>query len=156
MKKITATILGLVMLLTFSVGETFAASKMEGIIDNLVGIKYKYGGTTTSGFDCSGFTQFVFNKMDIKLTRSSSSQAVEGTKVAKKDLIAGDLVFFDTAGRGTITHVGIYLGEGTFAHASTSRGVITDKLESNYYKNRFVTARRVMDDSEYSAFASAK
>lgn len=159
MKKISATILGLVLLLAFQAGSVFASSdsEMNSIIQGVIGSKYKYGGTTTSGFDCSGFTSYVFAKMNIELSRTSGSQATEGTKVAKADLIPGDLVFFDTSGsnNGGITHVGIYVGDGNFAHASTSRGVIIEALDSKYYKPRFVTARRIMDEKAFEKYTVA-
>lgn len=153
-KKITATLLGLVLLLAFQAGSAFANSQMDGFIDEALGSKYKYGGTTTSGFDCSGFTGYIFKQMGIELSRSSRDQATEGQKVAKADLIEGDLVFFDTSGanNGGITHVGIYIGNGKFAHASTSRGVVIDELNSSYYKPRFVTARRILDESAFEKY----
>jgi len=155
LKKISATLFGLVLLLAFQAGSVFANSTMDGFIDGALGSKYKYGGTTTSGFDCSGFTGYIFNKMGIELTRSSRDQATQGKKVAKADLIEGDLVFFDTSGsnNGGITHVGIYVGDGNFAHASTSRGVVIEKLDSSYYKSRFVTARRILDTEAYEKYA---
>lgn len=154
-KKLSAILFGLVLLLTFQAGSAFASSEMDGIIDDLIGVKYQYGGTTTKGFDCSGFTGYVFAKMGIDLSRRSVDQATQGVKVAKADLKAGDLVFFDTTGKnnGSISHVGIYVGDGSFAHASTRQGVVIDKLESSYYKSRFVTARRVMDDNAFEKYA---
>ncbi len=130
---------------------------MDGIIDELIGVKYQYGGSTTSGFDCSGFTGYVFAKMGLDLSRRSVDQASQGEKVAKADLKAGDLVFFDTSGKnnGNISHVGIYVGNGKFAHASTRIGVTIDELDSSYYKTRYVTARRVMDDSAFEKYAVA-
>lgn len=154
MKKITAITLGLVLLLTFQAGSVFASSTMDDIIDDLIGSKYKYGGTTSAGFDCSGFTSYVFAKMDIEISRSSKSQVLEGKKIAKADLIAGDLVFFDTSGsnNGQITHVGIYVGDGMFAHSSTTRGVVIEDLDSKYYKPRYVTARRIMDTEDFKKY----
>ena len=99
---------------------------------SLTGIKYRYGGTTTSGFDCSGYVNYVFKQHDIKLPRTSSGMYNSGTTVKKSDLKTGDLVFFNTSGKG-VSHVGIYIGNGEFAHASTSKGVRVDKLNDPYY-----------------------
>ncbi len=147
MKKITALLLGLVLVLAFQAGSAFADSKLNGTISDLIGTPYKSGGTSSNGFDCSGFTSYVFDKLGVDLPRTSGSQAKTGTKVAKADLLPGDLVFFDTAGgnNSAVSHVGIYIGDGKFAHSSSSRGVVTDKLNSSYYVDRYVTARRVMD-----------
>lgn len=78
----------------------------------------------------------------MELPRTSSSQALEGTKVEKDELLPGDLVFFNTSGAG-ISHAGIYVGEGAFAHSSSSKGVTISKLSETYYAKRYVTARRV-------------
>lgn len=155
MKKFGMMLLALALLLTFSAGSVSASSSsMLTNINDVKGTKYKYGGNTTSGFDCSGFVRYIFDKMNVDLPRRSADQASEGTKVAKSDLKAGDLVFFDTSGsnNGGITHVGIYVGDGKFAHASSSKGVTIDSLDSSYYKPRYVTARRVLSDEQYEKY----
>lgn len=121
-------------------------------MDKLVGIKYRYGGTTTKGFDCSGFTSYVFNKVGIKLLRSSREQATMGIKVDRDDLRPGDLVFFNTFGK-RISHVGIYLGDGKFVHSSSKRGVRISSMSEKYYVKRYVTSRRVLSEELYTAFA---
>ena len=78
--------------------------------------------------------------------------AKKGVKVAKEDLREGDLVFFNTSGKG-ISHVGIYVGDGKFAHASTSKGVVITALSDKYYAKRYVTARRILSDSTYEKIA---
>jgi cell wall-associated NlpC family hydrolase len=147
--------MGLVLVLAFQAGSVFADSKLDGYINDVIGSPYKSGGTSSRGFDCSGFTTYVFDKMGIDLPRTSASQARTGKKVAKADLIPGDLVFFDTVGgnNSSVSHVGIYIGDGKFAHASSSRGVVTDKLNSSYYENRYVTARRVMNPDSFEKYA---
>lgn len=114
---------------------------------NFLGTRYRYGGCTPSGFDCSGFTNYVFNKFGIKLERVAADQAKQGVYVSRNNLQPGDLVFFDTdGGKNYINHVGIYLGNGKFIHASSSRksrAVTISKLEG-FYSQTYVTARRVI------------
>lgn len=107
-----------------------------------IGIKYKYGGTTTKGFDCSGYVQYVFKKLGLNLSRTTSTQYREGTAVAKKNLKAGDLVFFNTTGRG-VSHVGIYLGNNKFIHSGVSRGIQIVGMNDSYWGKRYIGARRV-------------
>ncbi|RXZ84116.1 NlpC/P60 family protein [Paenibacillaceae bacterium] len=143
MKRFIAATLVAVLMFTFGASSVFANEKdLKAAVSNLIGTPYKYGGTTTKGFDCSGFVRYVYNQYDISLPRTSKSQAQKGTKVDKKDLQAGDLVFFNTTGKG-ISHAGIYVGKGEFAHASTSKGVRISKLSDSYYAKRYVTARRI-------------
>lgn len=104
---------------------------------------YHRGGTSRGGFDCSGFTRYVFAKYGIRLPHSSAAQAGMGTPVDRSALQAGDLVFFHTYRRG-VSHVGIYVGDSRFVHAAThGRGVRVDSVNSGYYASRYVCARRV-------------
>lgn len=147
LRKFTAILLGLIVVLAFQAGSAFADSKLDTTIDKLIGIDYDYGGTTTDGFDCSGFTAYVFKKLGVKLPHSSQAQSEMGDKVAKKDLRPGDLVFFNTSGSG-VSHVGIYVGDNKFAH-SASKGVTISDLDEKYYATRYLGARRVMDSDTY-------
>lgn len=108
------------------------------------GSRYVRGGTGARGFDCSGFTRFVYAKYGVELPHSSKSQASCGKHVEKSDLREGDLVFFKTRGGG-ISHVGIYIGDRKFIHASTPKtGVIVSSLDQSYYASRYKGARRVI------------
>ena len=105
---------------------------------------YKYGGNTQKGMDCSAFTLQVYqNSLSVEIPRSAREQYSEGEKISKEELKFGDLVFFNTTRRSFPGHVGIYLGENQFAHASRSLGVTVSSLEDTYYKKRFVGARRI-------------
>ncbi len=110
----------------------------------LLGIKYVYGGSTTKGFDCSGFVSFVFNKFGMTLPRASRDMGKGGIAVKKTDLKPGDLVFFDTnGGLNGINHVGIYIGSNKFIHASSSLGrkVTISNLNDKYYTKTYMRAR---------------
>ncbi|MEC0130166.1 MULTISPECIES: C40 family peptidase [Paenibacillus] len=141
------------MILTIGAGSAFADSKMDKVIDKAIGTKYVSGGISTNGFDCSGFTMYVFDKIGINLPHQSGSQYQMGTAISRDDIRAGDLVFFNTSGKG-VSHVGIYVGEGKFAHASTSRGVTISSLSDSYYVKRYVGAKRIMSTDAYQSVAA--
>lgn len=108
------------------------------------GTPYVYGGESRGGFDCSGFTSYIYRKKGVSLPHSASAQFNQGREVSKGELKPGDLVFFHTVTKG-ISHVGMYVGNGKFVHASSRRsgGVRVDSLNSGYYQERFRGARRV-------------
>ncbi len=120
-----------------------------------LGTKYVWGATGPSKFDCSGFTQWVFRDVGIKIPRVSRDQAKVGKYVNFEDLKRGDMVFFDTKKHrsGKVTHVGIYLGNGNFIHASSGakKVVIYNFDEKPYYKERFLWGRRVVQENNYFA-----
>ena len=108
-----------------------------------IGVDYKYGGSShATGFDCSGLVAHVFREgYGITLPRNSFGQSQVGSPVGAEELQAGDLVFFNT--RGGVSHVGIYVSNNKFVHASTSYGVTISDLNDDYYKRRFVGAGRL-------------
>lgn len=114
-------------------------------IITLLDTPYLYGGVSENGIDCSAFTQQVFsNSVGVNLPRTAREQFGIGESVGRKnDLKFGDLLFFNTTTRSYPGHVGIYIGENLFAHASRSLGVTVSSLKSTYYDNRFIGARRV-------------
>lgn len=108
------------------------------------GVKYRFGGASPSGFDCSGFVMYVFDKHGVKLPRTADKQYEVGKPIkGKNDLKPGDLVFFETYEKGA-SHVGIYQGNGQFVHASSSRGVTVSGLSESYYAKRYLGARRIL------------
>lgn len=116
---------------------------LYAFIDDWLGVKYKYGGTTKNGVDCSGFTNLLYNNVFKKeLPRSSSDIAAVAKSVAKKELSEGDFVFFSIRSN-KVDHVGIYLANNRFVHASTSKGVIISSLEHPYYAKHFKKGGRI-------------
>lgn len=108
---------------------------------SLVGTPYRWGGSSGSGFDCSGMVQYVYrNALNVGLPRTSREMAAAGRRIAPSELQTGDLVFFNTSGKG-ISHVGLYLGKGEFLHAPRAgSSVKTERLDHPYYAKRFVKA----------------
>ena len=107
---------------------------------------YKYGGNSENGIDCSGFTKQIYSSaMKIDLPRSAREQFDIGESV-DGELDFGDLVFFNTRRRSNPGHVGIYIGDNQFIHASRTLGVTISSLDETYYKKRYVGARRIDDE----------
>lgn len=133
-------------------GSTSAATgTRQQIIEyaaTLLGCKYVYGGTSPSGFDCSGYTQYVFANYGVSLSHSSKTQYSNAVSIKKAELQVGDLVFFSsTAGSSTVGHVGIYTGDDQFIHAaSPGKGVRYDSLSSDYYSSHYIGSGRVLSD----------
>ncbi|MFS0728407.1 C40 family peptidase [Paenibacillus sp. 1P07SE] len=152
MKKVILSVLSVVIFFMFSF-ETVSAgtSKLSKAVNEVEGTPYKWGGTTTKGFDCSGFILYIYKQFDVELPRTSKTQAQVGSAVAKKNLKPGDLVFFDITGKG-ISHAGIYIGDGKFAHSSSSKGVTVSNLSQSYWAKTYVSARRPVAEKSMSKF----
>lgn len=158
MKQIINIILFAILLTGCSTSKQIVQRKSEKgarelieFASKYIGTPYSYGGATPKGFDCSGYVQFTYREIGYSLPRTVKEQAQSGSKVKKENLKTGDLVFFK--GRNgkseNVVHVGIVTkadkrGEFNFIHASTSNGVRIDNSELDYYKIRYVKARRII------------
>ncbi|TLF46948.1 C40 family peptidase [Maribacter aurantiacus] len=128
------------------------ATKADNIINTALtfsGVRYKYGGTTRKGMDCSGLLYVSFSEHDVELPRTSSRMAERGTRIRVKDIEKGDLLFFKTTrGSKRINHVGMVVtvenDEIKFIHASTSRGVTISSLRDGFWNQAFVKATRIL------------
>jgi cell wall-associated NlpC family hydrolase len=117
--------------------------KISSLALSLTGTPYRWGGAATTGFDCSGFTQYVYKKVGIVIPRTSYEQFRVGKVVGWSQLQPGDLVFFSTDGPGP-SHVAIYIGNGLIVQAlNASTGVIISHISNGYYANRFLGGRRL-------------
>ena len=122
-------------------------SKADQIIASAkkyIGVSYVWGGTSPSGFDCSGLVQYVFKQHGISLNRTTTTQYQQGSFVSKAGLQPGDLVFFQNTYTTGISHVGIYIGNNEFIHASSSKGVTISSLSNSYWASHYYGARRVL------------
>ena len=115
---------------------------------SLIGTRYRAGGTSESGFDCSGFINYLFREeAGMTLPRSTRDMInLNAPLVARNNLKPGDLLFFSTKGRGRVSHAGIYLGDDQFIHSSSKRsgGVRIDSLDDSYWKKTFIEAKRAL------------
>ena len=132
------------------------ANNLEWNAKSFLGTPYVWAATGPSKFDCSGFTQWVYRDIGINIPRVSRNQAKVGQYVSYNNLQKGDMVFFDTKKRrsGRVTHVGIYLGNGNFIHASSAakKVVVYNFNEKSFYKERFLWGRRVIhSDMHYAS-----
>ncbi|EPR13166.1 NlpC/P60 family protein [Ruminiclostridium papyrosolvens] len=132
---------------------TFVSDEDDSLVGRVIayakkfiGVRYVYGGKSPSGFDCSGYVGYVYKNFGVSLNSSASSMYSNGTRVSKTALRAGDLLFFDASSRksaGAIDHVGIYLGNNQFIHASTSNGKVLIQSLSEY-RGTYIGAKRVI------------
>ncbi|WP_100332448.1 C40 family peptidase [Bacillus xiapuensis] len=125
-----------------------AASLGESLVNygkKFMGVKYRFGGTTPSGFDCSGFTQYVYKNHGISIPRTTDQQYRVGTFVSKSQLQPGDLVFFKNTYRRGISHVGIYAGGNLVLNATSSDGIDLVSLSNGYWGPRYAGAKRIID-----------
>ena len=126
------------------------SSKGQEVADyalQFLGYRYVYGGASPSGFDCSGFTSYVYKQFGYSLYRSASDQLQNGVVISRDELQPGDLVIFKKSGTGSkrASHVGLYIGNNQFIHASTSKvGVIISRMSDAYYTTGFVGDRRIV------------
>ncbi len=132
---------------TKSISRIEKGNEIVAYAKKFIGTPYKYGGTNLkSGVDCSGFTYTVYNHFGIPLNRVSSDMPLNGVEVSRANLEIGDLVFFDSTGRNKnkINHVGIYIKDGSFIHASTSKGVMISDFNSGYWADAYIKGARVI------------
>lgn len=145
------TLACLLSLLLFTLPSiTYADSKSDDIVStakDYIGVPYVFGGESSKGFDCSGYSSYVFAKHGVDLPRTASQQYNVGTKISKDELQRGDLVFFETYKPGP-SHLGIYVGSNKFIHASSSNGVSISDLNEAYWKKRYIGSRRVLKKEE--------
>ena len=125
-------------------GSSYISRRIISTSMQYMGVPYVFGGTSPIyGFDCSGYVQYVFAQAGISLPRTADAQYEVGIPISTADLMPGDAVFFTTYTYGA-SHVGIYVGDGNFIHASSSRGVTISSLSSSYYSTHYIGARRMI------------
>ena len=156
LKAITMITLAILLIVSPFASQADAASGISSATvvsaaNSVMGTKYMRGGTTSKGFDCSGFVGYVYNKVGLNLPRTSAGMYATGESVSKKSLKSGDLVFFNTSGKG-VSHVGVYIGNGKFAHSSSSKGVSISKINDPYYwGSKYIGAKRVASISQVAS-----
>lgn len=122
-----------------------AGARIVAKAKEYLGVPYVYGGTSPSGFDCSGFVYYVYRQCGYSITRTATTQNGDGYKVSRSELQPGDIVIFYNSAKTAIGHSAIYIGDGQFIHASSSGGrVMITSLSASYYDTHFYSARRVV------------
>lgn len=120
-------------------------SELVNLATELVGSPYRFGGTSPSGFDCSGFVMFVYSQFGISLPHTEAGQLASGPAVSADDLQPGDIVVFANTYQAGLSHSGIYVGDGRFVHAGNERsGVLVSSLWDGYWGQHFVGASRAL------------
>lgn len=128
-------------------GEAVRASSVDAVIEQWLGVPYRYGGNSREGVDCSALVKHIYRAAyGIELPRTARAQMEKGRRVREAWLKRGDLLFFNNSRLGGVEHVAFYLGQGRFVHASVQKGVVVEAL-SSYYKKRLIAAVRYFSSS---------
>ena len=126
-------------------GSLGMGSRVVAIAKKYLGTPYRYGGSDPSGFDCSGFTSYVYRQLGYELNRTSHDQLANGVAVSKSELKPGDLVLFKKAGSSRVHHVGIYVGDGMMIHSPQTGDVVKyTSINTGYYNRVYYAARRIV------------
>lgn len=126
-------------------GNFTAGHRVVAMAERYLGVPYVYGGSSPSGFDCSGFTSYVYKQLGYTINRTAHAQLSNGIPVSKNELIPGDLVMFKRPGNSTVHHVGIYVGDGMMIHAPQTGDVVKyTSITTGYYGNVYYAARRIV------------
>jgi cell wall-associated NlpC family hydrolase len=124
----------------------FGHTDLISFAKNFLRTNYRYGGTSPNGFDCSGFTKYVFGKFGFLIPHKAAEQERIGAPVLRDELLSGDLVFFTRRADTEVNHVGIYIGHNQFIHAASGSGkVCISSLNEKYYQTHYKSARRIAD-----------
>lgn len=126
--------------------DTSAGQAAVEVAKQFLGVPYVYGGTSPKGFDCSGLMQYVYNSLGYKINRVADDQMKNGVAVSREDLMPGDLVgFYSSPGSGYVSHIGMYVGNGTMIHAPHTGDVVRyASIDSDYFSSRFAGGRRII------------
>ena len=125
--------------------ELVTNKSLFSFIDEWWATRYRYGGTSKKGIDCSSYTgQLLYEVFGFVMPRTAREQYAISSRVNRDDLLEGDLVFFNT--RGGVSHVGVYLGDGYFTHSSSSAGVTINNLNESYYSRKYIGGGRIGDN----------
>ncbi len=126
-------------------GNSSAGNRVVQMAKRYLGTPYVYGGSSPSGFDCSGFTSYVYRQLGYSINRTAHAQLSNGVAVSKSELQPGDLVMFKRAGSSTVHHVGIYAGDGMMIHSPQTGDVVKyTSINTGYYNNCYYAARRIV------------
>lgn len=126
-------------------GSYSAGDRVVAMAKRYLGTPYVYGGSSPSGFDCSGFTSYVYRQLGYSINRTAHAQLSNGVAVSRNELRPGDLVMFKRAGSSTVHHVGIYAGDGMMIHSPQTGDVVKyTNINTGYYNNVYYAARRIV------------
>lgn len=126
-------------------GSYSAGDRVVAMAKRYLGTPYVYGGSSPSGFDCSGFTSYVYRQLGYSINRTAHAQLSNGVAVSRNELRPGDLIMFKRSGSSTVHHVGIYAGDGMMIHSPQTGDVVKyTNINTGYYNNVYYTARRIV------------
>ncbi len=126
-------------------GNISGGDRVVQLAKQYLGVPYVYGGSSPSGFDCSGFTSYIYRQLGYNINRVAHDQLANGVPVSKSELRPGDLVLFMRAGNTYVNHVGIYAGDGMMIHAPQTGDVVKyTSITTGYYNNCYYAARRII------------